>query len=160
MTSSLPFCLLYLSPLINLWVPTPAKALVGILEEPHHLFPGRSPVSLRWLSRHSPAAFPMTQLFLSALLMTWPGPVSPLPWAPLLKLVLRMSSSCGHDRLCSVRYSVRFWFPWQSKNHLGILSKGRGKALKFCISNSLMVLMLPICQPHIGSKDMDGLFYL
>ena len=40
------------------------------------------------------------------------------------------------------------------------VGKCKGRALTFCIFNSLVVLMLLICQPHLGSKDIDGLFHL
>lgn len=35
------------------------------------------------------------------------------------------------------------------------VGKCKGKALTFCIFNNLMVLMLLICQPHLGSKNID-----
>lgn len=40
------------------------------------------------------------------------------------------------------------------------VEKCKGRALVFCISNNLMVLMLLICQPHLGSKVIGGLFHL
>lgn len=40
------------------------------------------------------------------------------------------------------------------------VEKCKGRALVFCIANNLMVLMLPLCQPHLGSKVIGGPFHL
>lgn len=100
----------------------------------------------------------MTQLFLSTP-DDWALSHVPAALGPSFKLVLKMP-----HLIVKVDFALS-----DSPLGPGFLDRARitqgscqmqSRALTSCIPNSLVVLMLLICQPHVGGKDMDGLFHL
>lgn len=160
--------------LINLWVPTPAKTLAGNLELRRILssqegslpvckdFPGTAWQHFLW---HS-CSFQVSWWLGLPLPSVPPFPRVPAEPVSSPNLVLRTPPFCCHNRLVLSASPLGPGFLGRARTTGDVIKmqilveKCRGRALKFCIFHSLMMLLLLVSQPHQGSRDMKSLFHL